>query len=63
MKWIKIEDDLPKDDQFCWLYPAVPVHSGWFSAARLGFWRGEQFVDINQVTHWMPFYSPEAPSD
>ncbi len=63
MNWIKTDDELPKDDQFCWLWPAVPFNSGWYCSSRLGFWRGEMFVDINQITHWMPFYSPEAPSD
>ncbi len=63
MSWIKTDDRLPKEDEYCWIYPFNGMSSGWYTASGLGFWSDHGFRDINAVTHWQPYYTPEPPND
>ena len=54
-KWIKVEDDLPKDQQI------VDVFGGFGRETNVRYDKNMGFMFHGEITHWMPY--PEEPKD
>ena len=64
MAWIKSENQLPKDEQWCWIYVSDDYVERAVYAADLGVWMiNMSFYTINapEVEFWQPYYTPEPP--
>ena len=64
MKWIRVEDELPVNDDEIIVYdpdgdPAV--HGDIFYELPQGYFRDHSFIENKEITHWMPL--PEPPED
>lgn len=66
MNWIKVENKRPANDQWCWIFipPKLVIYGcydeecgDWFYGAIESYWPSEE------VTHWMPYFTPEPPKD
>lgn len=59
MKWIKVEEKLPKQDMLILLWDGEHIRTGWHTNNG---WETEcwHFRD-GQITHWLPL--PEAPKE
>jgi hypothetical protein len=64
MTWIKVEDSLPKDDEWCWIFipPKIimcacydGLNSQWYIPAL------DYPCHLRQPTHWQVYYTPAAP--
>ena len=64
MSWIKTEDKLPKDGDFCWINISPDfIAFGWYEGTH-GTWSWQdsgRLWNTEEVTHWQPFYSPDPP--
>ena len=62
MAWIKTDDRLPEDEQWCWIYlGGKGVLRGWYHFKHLGFYADEMFLGIDKVSHWQPYFTPAEP--
>jgi len=66
MSWIKVTDKKPEHDQWCWIFipPKLVIYGcydqdcgDWFYGSIENYWPEEE------VTHWMPYFTPEPPHD
>lgn len=66
-KWIKCTEKLPEFEMFCWIYDRIgkEVEMGHFYGSR-GFLMDEEYMSfrsLQEISHWMPFYTPEPPKE
>ncbi len=64
MTWIKTEEQLPKDEQWCWIYIPENVVLCASYCLRNDDWYipGLDYVCASTVpTHWQPYFTPKAP--
>ena len=64
--WIKVEKELPKEDQEVFYYfDVVGVHQGkYMGQCEIGsVFGGDSGVLSGDVTHWQPYTGQERPKD
>lgn len=62
MEWIKCSDRLPNDIQDCWIYDDnEQIYNACYG--NNCFYTDNYTINIESVTHWMPYYKPEPPKD
>lgn len=65
MKWIKIESELPKLNQIVIVFNKQYIQLGFITDIYLDRfhqgetdWVNEEYMDLRDVTHWMPLPNP-----
>lgn len=75
MEWIKTSEQLPDKDATYWVYtPYYGVSAAYFQGETIKDYKLEEspsmfYWEVNEmlshefkdVTHWMPYYTPEPP--
>jgi Protein of unknown function (DUF551) len=77
-QWNKISDVLPKNYQDCWVFTVskdildghFDEHTPIFSTIDVKYMPGFTVYEetgctlpLTEITHWMPYYTPEPPED
>lgn len=62
-QWVKVEDRLPADTEFVWIYSEHGVHLGWVSPYKGRLWllRDDEETLEDNITHWHPLAQPQPP--